>query len=147
MKIVTKVQYLRPFIADMKKTDLTSKDLIKYEGNYSEGAFWDKVKKIASKAGAKTIYYALVLYYTLMDPATPSRYKAVIMGALGYMILPYDLLPDIIPFAGLADDWAALVAAVAYVASAITPEIKEKARAKVNSWFGHVDDSSLGDLA
>ncbi|MBQ9410998.1 MAG: DUF1232 domain-containing protein [Bacteroidales bacterium] len=131
----------------MKKTDLTSKDLIKYEGNYSEGAFWDKVKKIASKAGAKTIYYALVLYYTLMDPATPSRYKAVIMGALGYMILPYDLLPDIIPFAGLADDWAALVAAVAYVASAITPEIKEKARAKVNSWFGHVDDSSLGDLA
>ena len=144
---MTKVQYLRPFIADMKKTDLTSKDLIKYEGNYSEGAFWDKVKKIASKAGAKTIYYALVLYYTLMDPATPSRYKAVIMGALGYMILPYDLLPDIIPFAGLADDWAALVAAVAYVASAITPEIKEKARAKVNSWFGHVDDSSLGDLA
>ena len=144
---MTKVQYLRPFITDMKKTDLTSKDLIKYEGNYSEGAFWDKVKKIASKAGAKTIYYALVLYYTLMDPATPAKYKAVIMGALGYLILPYDLLPDILPFAGLADDWAALVAAVAYVASAITPEIKEKARAKVNSWFGHVDDSSLGDLA
>ena len=99
----------------MKKTDLTSKDLIKYEGNYSEGAFWEKVKKIASKAGVKTIYYALVLYYTLADPATPSRYKAVIMGALGYFILPFDLLPDVLPFAGLADDWAALVAAVAYV--------------------------------
>lgn len=133
--------------ADMKKTDLTSKDLVKYEGNYSEGAFWDKVKKIASKAGVKTIYYALVLYYTLTDPATPAKYKAVIMGALGYLILPYDLLPDIIPFAGLADDWAALVAAVAYVASAITPAIKEKARAKVTSWFGPVNDSSLGDLS
>jgi uncharacterized membrane protein YkvA (DUF1232 family) len=131
----------------MKKTDLTSKDLVKYEGNYSEGAFWDKVKKIASKAGVKTIYYALVLYYTLTDPATPAKYKAVIMGALGYLILPYDLLPDIIPFAGLADDWAALVAAVAYVASAITPAIKEKARAKVTSWFGPVNDSSLGDLS
>ena len=111
-----RVQYLRlPFC--MKKTDLTSKDLVKYEGNYSEGAFWEKVKKI---------YYALVLYYTLTDPATPSRYKAVIMGALGYFILPFDLLPDLLPFAGLADDWAALVAAVAYVASAITPSIKEK---------------------
>ena len=130
----------------MKKTDLTSKDLVKYEGNYSEGAFWEKVKKIASKAGVKTIYYALVLYYTLTDPATPSRYKAVIMGALGYFILPYDLLPDLIPFAGLADDWAALVAAVAYVASAITKDIKNKARAKVTSWFGPVDDTSLGDL-
>ena len=130
----------------MKKTDLTSKDLVKYEGNYSEAAFWEKVKKIASKAGVKTIYYALVLYYTLTDPATPSRYKAVIMGALGYFILPFDLLPDLLPFAGLADDWAALVAAVAYVASAITPDIKNRARAKVTSWFGHVVDSSLGDL-
>lgn len=130
----------------MKKTNLTSKDLVKYESNYSEGAFWEKVKKIASRAGVKTVYYALVLYYTLTDPATPSRYKAVIMGALGYFILPFDLLPDLLPFAGLADDWAALVAAVAYVASAITPSIKEKARAKVNSWFGHVEDASLGDL-
>lgn len=130
----------------MKKTDLTSKDLVKYEGNYSEAAFWEKVKKIASKAGVKTIYYALVLYYTLTDPSTPAKYKAVIMGALGYFILPFDLLPDLLPFAGLADDWAALVAAVAYVASAITPSIKEKARAKVTSWFGHVEDSSLGDL-
>lgn len=130
----------------MKKTDLTSKDLVKYEGNYSEAAFWEKVKKIASKAGVKTIYYALVLYYTLTDPATPAKYKAVIMGALGYFILPFDLLPDLLPFAGLADDWAALVAAVAYVASAITPDIKNRARAKVTSWFGHVEDSSLGDL-
>ncbi len=130
----------------MKKTNLTSKDLVKYESNYSEGAFWNKVKKIASRAGIKTVYYALVLYYTLADPATPAKYKAVITGALGYFILPFDLLPDLLPFAGLADDWAALVAAVAYVASAITPSIKEKARTKVNSWFGHVEDSSLGDL-
>lgn len=130
----------------MKKTNLTSKDLIKYESNYSEGAFWNKVKKIASRAGVKTVYYALVLYYTLADPSTPAKYKAVITGALGYFILPFDLLPDLLPFAGMADDWAALVAAVAYVTSAITPAIKEKARAKVTSWFGHVEDSSLGDL-
>lgn len=130
----------------MKKTNLTSKDLVKYEANYSEGAFWNKVKKIASRAGVKTVYYALVLYYTLADPYTPAKYKAVITGALGYFILPFDLLPDLLPFSGMADDWAALVAAVAYVTSAITPAIKEKARAKVNSWFGHVEDSSLGDL-
>jgi len=130
----------------MKKTNLTSKDLVKYEANYSEGAFWNKVKKIASRAGVKTVYYALVLYYTLADPSTPAKYKAVITGALGYFILPFDLLPDLLPFSGMADDWAALVAAVAYVTSAITPAIEEKARAKVNSWFGHVEDSSLGDL-
>lgn len=130
----------------MKKTDLTSQELVKYQENYSEGAFWKKVKKVATRVGVKTIYYALVLFYTLSDPSTPSRYKAVIMGALGYFILPFDLIPDLLPFAGMADDWAALVAAVAYVASAITPSIKEKARAKVSTWFGHVEDASLGDL-
>lgn len=130
----------------MANRNLTSGDLPQYQKNYSEDAFWDKLKRIASKAGAKVVYYALVLYYTLMDPNTPAQYKIVIAGALGYLILPLDLLPDLLPFAGLADDWAALVAAVAYVASAITPSIKEKARAKVSSWFGHVEDSSLGDL-
>ena len=31
----------------------TSKDLIKYQGNYSEEEFWKKLKKFAAKAGAK----------------------------------------------------------------------------------------------
>lgn len=126
---------------------MTPIDLKKYQEHFSETAFWKTVKKIAGKAGVKIVYYALVLYYTLSDPATPNKYKAVIAGALGYMILPLDLMPDFIPFAGLADDWGALVCAIAYVASAITPETKEKARAKAEAIFGkHLDDSELGEL-
>ena len=34
----------------------TSKELIKYQEKYSEEAFWTKIKKIATKAGAKLIY-------------------------------------------------------------------------------------------
>ena len=114
---------------------MTPEELVKYQENYSEDAFWDKVKMLAGKAGSKLIYNALVLYYTLMDPHTPMRYKAIIAGALGYFILPVDLVPDFLPFAGLADDWAALIAAVSYVVSAITPENKAKAREKVEAWF------------
>jgi len=102
---------------------------------YSEDAFWKKVGRIAGKAGSKMVYHALVLFYTLSDPSTPARYKTVIMGALGYLILPVDLLPDLLPFAGLADDWAALLAAVAYVTTAVTPQIKERARLKVEQLF------------
>ena len=130
----------------MADKNLTSNDLPRYQGNYSEDGFWEKLRKIASKTGAKVVYYALVLYYTLVDENTPARYKAVIAGALGYMILPTDLIPDFLPFAGLADDWAALIAAVAYVASAITPDIKARARVKLQQWFPDAQDKDLGDL-
>lgn len=130
----------------MADKNLTSNDLPQYQGNYSESGFWEKLRKIASKAGAKVVYYALVLFYTLADDNTPAKYKAVIAGALGYMILPMDLLPDFIPFAGLADDWAALVAAVAYVSSAITPDVKARARAKLAQWFPAAKDADLGDV-
>lgn len=131
----------------MSDKSMTSKELTRYESQYSEEGFWKKIQKLAKKAGVKTVYYALVLYYTLTDPATPARYRAVIAGALGYLILPMDFIPDLLPFAGLADDWAALIAAVAFVAGAITPAIKARARAKLSDWFGSVADSQLGDLA
>jgi len=130
----------------MSDKHLTSKDLEKYQYNYSEKAFWEKIRRIASKAGAKVVYYALVLFYTLADPSTPLKYKTVIAGALGYFILPVDLLPDFLPFAGLADDWAALIAAVSYVFSAISEKNKEKAKTKVRSLFPHADISDWGDL-
>ena len=110
---------------------LSPEDLPKYEGNYSEKDFWAKLRRIAAKAGSKLVYNALVLFYTLMDPSTPMQYKAIIAGALGYLILPMDLMP----FAGLVDDWAALATALYHVATSITPEIKEKAREKKRGLF------------
>jgi uncharacterized membrane protein YkvA (DUF1232 family) len=133
------------FVA-MENSNLTPEELPKYQKHYSENDFWLKMGTLAKKAGVKLTYYALTLYYTLTDPNTPTKYKAVIAGALGYMILPLDLVPDFLPFAGLADDWAALIAAVTYVASAITPAIKARAREKTEEWFGPIVDSQLENL-
>ncbi len=130
----------------MTDKHLTSKDLVRYQDHYTEEAFWEKILRITAKAGAKVVYYALVLFYTLTDPATPLKYKTVIAGALGYLILPVDILPDFIPFAGLADDWAALIAAVSYVFSAISEENKAKAKEKVRSLFPKADKGDWGDL-
>lgn len=130
----------------MADRNLTPQELPRFQENFSENAFWRKLKQMGRKAGTKVIYYALVLFYTLKDPATPTRYKAVIAGALGYFILPMDMLPDFLPFAGLADDWAALIAAVSYVFTAITPEIKERSLVKLHAWFPNVDKPDLGDL-
>ena len=80
--------------------------------NYSDGAFWAKVKHFAKKAGAKVIYYALLLYYAHASLKTPAWARIVILGALAYFICPFDLTPDIVPIVGFLDDLAILVAAL-----------------------------------
>ena len=113
------------------------KDYGKYQGSFSAENFWAKVKSVAKKAGAKVIYVALILYYELTDPDIDAKEKAVIIGALGYFILPIDLIPDAIPVAGFTDDLAALLAAY------ITPEVEAKAKAKLAEWFGDVEEREI----
>ena len=115
----------------------------KYQGNYSESGFWNKVKRVAVKAGAKVIYAALILYYELADPNVSPKEKAIIIGALGYFILPLDLIPDAIPVVGFTDDLAALLAAYGYVKGHLTPEVKFRAKAKLCEWFDVKDGDSL----
>ncbi len=112
----------------------------KYSDNYSDESFWQKVSKVAKKAGAKGIYTGLLLYYAAQRPETPTRVKAVIYGALGYFILPIDLVPDLAPFVGYGDDIAVLLAALGTCALYINEEVKQQAQDKVTEWFG--DDLS-----
>ena len=130
----------------MSKNDFSSDDLVKYEGHYNEDDFFAKISKVAKHAGVRVVYYALVLYETLMDDATPKKYRAVIAGALGYLILPLDFIPDFLPVTGFADDWAALLAAIFYVTKAVTPEVKERAKQRLTKWFGSFAEENLGDL-
>jgi uncharacterized membrane protein YkvA (DUF1232 family) len=78
---------------------------------------------------------ALTLYYTLQDKDTPKWAKTIIIGALGYFILPMDAIPDFIPVAGLTDDFGALAAALGMVAMHVKPGHKEKARSTWNKWI------------
>lgn len=118
-------------------------DLTKYQGHYSEESLADKIAKVAKKAGIKVIYAALLLYYVVKNPLTSNKDKTKIIGALGYFILPVDLIPDAVPVFGFADDLAALTWALYAVGKNITPEIKAQAKAKLRDWFGDFDESQL----
>ena len=74
--------------------------------------------------------------WMLRDPDTPTWAKGVIVGALGYLILPADLVPDLIPGAGYGDDWAALVAALGTVATYVKDIHKIRATAQTERLFG-----------
>ena len=119
------------------------KNMESYQKEYSEKKFWNKIKKCANIAGLKVTYVALLLYYVLSDPDVPTIDKAKIYGALGYFILPFDLIPDFIPFVGYSDDLAALAWATHAVWSNITPQMKERAKEQLHTWFGDVETEDL----
>lgn len=114
--------------------------------HYNEDGFWSKIAKFAKKAGLKVIYLAFVLYYTAQAETTSMTKKGIIYGALGYFVLPFDLIPDGIPIVGFTDDLAALVGCVAAVATCITPEIKRQAENKLADWFGDYDKTQIEGL-
>ena len=110
-----------------------------YEKFYSESSYWKKLKKFAKKAGISVVYAALLLYYALQNPKLPKKYKGVILGALGYFILPLDVIPDFIPIVGFSDDLGVLLLALGHVAMHVDDETKTKARKKLKDWFGSYD--------
>ena len=105
--------------------------LTKFIHYYSESEFLRKISRWGMKMGMEALYYALILYYVLMDNNVSMKNKMTIMGALGYLILPVDFISDFIPVLGFSDDAAFLSFAVLSVANSITPEIKDKARKRI----------------
>ena len=72
--------------------------------------------------------------------------KAMIIGTLGYFILPLDLLPDAIAGMGFADDVAALTATVTALASCITEDIQKEAKEQLRKIFGEFDEKALDSV-
>lgn len=109
--------------------------MLRYRKYYSADALWKKLSRCASVAGRQVVETALVLYYCLRDGDTPARVRAVIIGALGYLIFPADLISDFLPGIGFTDDLAALVAAVTMLAAYVKPRHQAAARRVVGQWF------------
>ena len=121
-------------------------DFMNYGGKFSKRDFAEKISRIAKRAGAKLVYAALILYYTLQSDKVSKKDKAIIIGALGYMISPLDAIPDAIPIAGLTDDLAVLLDVLKKVWTDIDPEIQAKAKKRLAKWFDEDEIAEIGDL-
>ncbi len=101
-------------------------DKLKQDRTRVERDFWHKLKATFRKI--PFIDDLVSVYYCATDPATPLRVKAILFGALGYFILPTDVIPDIMPLLGFGDDAAVLYAAIRSVLPHIKPEHRLRAK-------------------
>lgn len=121
-------------------------DLQKYKDKFSQQSFIEKIQRIAKRAGAKLVYVALILYYLIQSDKVSLKDKAVIIGALGYLVSPLDVVPDAIPIAGLGDDLTVLLYALGKVWTSVDEEMKGKARGKLSKWFDDDEINFTEDL-
>ncbi|MEK3885760.1 YkvA family protein [Paenibacillus sp. PL2-23] len=96
---------------------------------YVKEGFLKKLKKHASKIPfAKD---ALAMYFCAIDSKTPVSAKMTAFGALAYIVLPFDLMPDIVLGLGYTDDAAAFWTAFKVISIHITDEHRQQAE----DWF------------
>ena len=125
------------------KSQITEKELQKYEQHYNDSSFLDKVTKYGKLIGITALYKAVQLWFVLQKPDVPARTKAVIMGALGYLIAPLDFLPDLLPVLGYTDDMVAITFALIKVQGYIDEEVERKSKKLLTKIFGDEAVSNL----
>ena len=99
--------------------------------------FWRKLKRVA--AHLPFAEDLLAAYYCAFDRQTPRHVQASLLGAIAYFILPFDFVPDVMPVLGFTDDAAVLATAIRMVASHITSEHREAARAALKRGVDEAD--------
>ncbi len=88
--------------------------------------FWRTLKK-----AARSIPFmdeVVAAYFCAVDPQTPGRVRAILLGALAYFVLPVDAIPDFLFGVGFTDDAAVLLAAITTVRAHISDQHRAAAR-------------------
>ncbi|MGL4637344.1 MAG: YkvA family protein [Beijerinckiaceae bacterium] len=93
--------------------------------------FWNRIKTLGRKLPFAESMVAAA--YCASDPATPTRVKALIVGALAYFVMPFDGIPDILPMLGFTDDAAVIAATIAAIRAHMSEVHWEKAREFLSS--------------
>lgn len=104
--------------------------------DFDDETFWRAVTRHAGRLGRAAVEQILTLYHCMIDADTPRAAKLKIAGALVYLGVPVDVIPDFVPVAGFMDDLAAIALAVLAVVHSIKPEHAEAAKKQVAKLFG-----------
>jgi uncharacterized membrane protein YkvA (DUF1232 family) len=94
----------------------------------------------------QSVYSSLLLFYAFKRKETPTWAKNIIIGVLGYLIAPIDLIPDLTPFIGYTDDLGVLGIGLVAIASYINDSVKLQAKTTLKVWFRNYDPSEIENI-
>lgn len=120
---------------DFDPNKINEKALLTYQDKFSKDNLLLKLQHYGRDIGLTVLYNVLQLWYVLQKPEVPAKNKAVIMGALGYLITPLDFIPDLTPILGYNDDAAAILFALYMVRQYVDDEVKAQAKARLAKIF------------
>lgn len=86
----------------------------------------DSLKSISKKLHENIEVYRLAMRH----PHTPRLAKWLFWFALGYLALPFDLIPDFIPVLGMLDDAIIVPGLIHFALKQIPDEVMEECRQK-----------------
>ncbi len=97
----------------------------------------DRLRPWAYKVGRATARPLLQLYYVLLDEQTSTLDRVMIYAAIGYVVLPIDLLPRAVyKVLGVLDEGVAMLYVYKKIKSRLTPAIRLRVEQTLDEWFG-----------
>ena len=129
-------------VKNFKVENITS-NLKVYEKYFSENELWSKLEKFGKSLGATVLYPVLLLFNLLKSDEINIKEKAMIIGSLGYFILPLDLIPDAFVGVGYTDDLAALMAILTALASCLSDNIQQTSKEQLKNLVGEYDERAV----
>ncbi|MEB3308535.1 MAG: YkvA family protein [Cyanobacteriota bacterium] len=91
--------------------------------------------RLLRRAGRVVARPALECLELLIDEHTPGPIKLTVMAALTYLLVPVDLVPDLIPAAGFSDDLVALTTLLTLCGRHRTEAIRLRAQRRLDRWL------------
>ena len=135
--IITLCILILVYLIKGKPVDESLKQLEDVDWRTSSDELWNKIRHYALKAGRVATRPILSFYYVMQDAETTTLEKALIYGAVAYVVIPADLLPrKVLGFLGILDDVAVIAYVQKKVAGKITAAITNKVEDTLDSWFG-----------
>ncbi len=124
---------------DLDGDDITMPGTVERNEEAVRSGFWSKLKR--NLARVPLADQVVAAYYAAFDPATPLRTKALLLAALAYFVMPFDVVPDFIFGFGFTDDMTVLLTAFGLIRTHVTDAHLERARQTVEKLRAEVDNS------
>jgi uncharacterized membrane protein YkvA (DUF1232 family) len=119
----------------------------KYQSKFKEIKFLQFLNRKFKSLSVQLVYKSFLMFYAFKRKETPYWAKNIVLGTLGYILSPIDMLPDLTPLFGYTDDISVLSYGLVMISCYINNEVRDQAIAGTKNIYGEFDLSLIEDIS